>query len=133
MFGQELDSPGIGYSFKNFGKTAAILKKLSDQIILQPTFPTTPTYADREQMPDELVIEPGKPSATLGSMMKDTLTIRDAVAFQERKTAFWFYGYVIFDDAFGREHRFEYRYCYRRGFGGPRLEYYREFTKDAES
>jgi hypothetical protein len=131
MFKQELQSPGIGYLFKNVGKTAAILKEVSEQIIVKPEFPIDAPYSVREQ-PEDLVIEPGKAGSTFACIMRDTLTVGDAVGFEKRKLAFWFYGYVKFNDAFGREHRFEYRYCYRRGFAGPRLEYYRELTKETD-
>jgi hypothetical protein len=59
--------------------------------------------------------------------MEDTFTVGHEVRFQTRKVAVWFYGFVVFDDAFGREHRFEYRFCFKGGSSGFRLEYYREF------
>jgi hypothetical protein len=126
----EIDSVTASYLFKNIGRTAAILKELSNQIIVRPTFPTSPAYPVREQPLEDRVIEPGKSSATFVCLSHDTLTIGDAVAVHERRTTVWFYGYATFDDVYGREHRFEYRYCYRRGFDRPRLEYFREFTKD---
>jgi len=100
--------------------TAAIALKPAEHVI-------------RESMPEELVIEPGHPSATLICIMKDTFTVGEAVRFQKRKTAIWFYGWVKFDDAFGREHQLDFRFCYRRGYGRFRLDHYREWVKEAES
>lgn len=128
MFDQDIESPSISYLFTNFGKTHAITKELSNQIIVAAEFPTVVEYTIRATMPADLVVAPGASTELLTCLMEDTFRVRDAVDFQKRKLAFWFYGYVVFDDTFGREHRFEYRFCYQRGYGGLRLEYYREFT-----
>jgi hypothetical protein len=128
MFSQDVETPSVAYSFRNFGKTHAIIKELSNQIIAAAEFPKVAEFTIREVMPDELVIAPGGQSAIMTCLMQDTFNVGGAVNFQKRKVAFWFYGYVVFDDTFGSEHRFEFRFCYRRGYGGPRLEYYREFT-----
>jgi hypothetical protein len=55
MFNDDVESPGVGYSFKNIGKTHAIIKKLSNQIIVGAEFPQPATYTIRETMPDNLV------------------------------------------------------------------------------
>jgi hypothetical protein len=128
MFSDDVETPSVAYSFRNFGKTHAIIKELSNQLITAAEFPKVAEYTIREVIPDELVIAPGSQSAIMTCLMQDTFNVGGAVSFQKRKLAFWFYGYVVFDDTFGSEHRFEYRFCYRRGYGGPRLEYYREFT-----
>lgn len=67
MFDEELDTPSVGYSFKNFGRTAAILKEFSDQLIFATDFPNVSEYSIRESMPDELVVEPGAPAQSLAA------------------------------------------------------------------
>ena len=69
MFNDDVESPGVGYSFKNIGKTHATI---------------------RETMPDNLVIAPDAPSATLTCLMEETFNVGGAVNFQKRKIAFWF-------------------------------------------
>jgi hypothetical protein len=90
MFNDDVESPGVGYSFKNIGKTHAIIKKLSNQIIVGAEFPQPATYTIRETMPDNLVIAPDAPSATLTCLMEETFNVGGAVNFQKRKVAFWF-------------------------------------------
>jgi len=133
MFEDDVESPTVAYSFKNFGKTHATIKELSNQIIAADEFPKLVEYTIREQMPDDLVIAPGGSSAVLTCVMEETFKVGDAVNFQKRKLAVWFYGYVVFDDTFGGEHRFEYRFRYQRGDSDLRLEYYREFTAGREA
>jgi hypothetical protein len=133
MFKDEVDTPSVAYSFKNFGRTAAVLKEFSNHLVFQPDFPSVAEYRIRDSVPDELVVEPGKTSAILGCLMEGTFTVGKCVAFQERKAAFWFYGYVKFDDSFGREHEWRWRFRYQRGDGRFRLVYYREFPDETES
>ena len=133
MFYAEVDSPGLVYFFYNFGRTGAILTELSDQIIVAPTCMQPPTYTVRATMPDDLVIEQGKPSASLGCVMAETFTVGKCVAFQNRETAVWFYGYAKLKDAFGRLRQYEYRFCYRRGYGGFRLEYFRDWEPEKKA
>jgi hypothetical protein len=132
MFDEELDTPSVGYSFKNFGRTAAILKEFSDQLVFAADLSNVAEYSIRESMPDELVVEPGAPSAILGCLLNTTFNVGNAVDFRNRKAAFWFYGYVKFDDAFGREHEWRWRFRYRRGDGRFRLVYYREFPDETD-
>ena len=133
MFEDDVDTPSVGYSFKNFGRTAAILKEFSNQLVFLPDFPNVSEYKIRESMPDELIVEPSGTSAILGCLLEATFTVGNAVDFQERKASFWFYGYVKFDDAFGREHEWRWRFRYRRGDSGFRLVYYREFPDETQS
>src|SRR5262249_7851863 len=122
----ELAAPGLAYSFRNIGRTAAILKELSNHLVLQPESPPAADYRIRETMPEDLVVEAGKTSAVLGCLMEDAFTVEKAVDFQNWRSAFWFYGHVKFEDAFGRAHEWRWRFCYRRGYDRFRLVYYPE-------
>jgi hypothetical protein len=130
MWSGDIETPGLGYFFHNYGRTPALLKEISDQIIVAPSFPQPSEYVTRSKMPEELVIAPGKSSDIFACLMGQTFTVGDAVRFQKRQNAVWFYGYLKFDDAFGRRHQVDYRLCCRRGYGSFRLEYYREWSHD---
>jgi hypothetical protein len=78
-------------------------------------------------VPEQRVVMPGQSSMIMACLMEDTMTVGKCVEFQKRKGIFWFYGYVKFDDVFGREHEWRYRFSYKRGYGGFRLDYFREF------
>jgi hypothetical protein len=131
MFGEEVETPGVGYCFKNIGKSFAIIKELSNQLVFETDFPMVPVYTIRDTLPNERVVMPGQYSAIMGCMMQDNLTVGKCVEFQKRIRAFWFYGYVKFDDVFGREHEWRYRFCWKRGYDGFRLDYFDEFPDDS--
>jgi hypothetical protein len=133
MFDDDIDTPSVGYSFRNFGRTAAILKEFSNHLVFATDFPNAAEYTIREGNPDELIVEPNGTSTILGCLLETTFTVGSAVDFQNRKASFWFYGYVKFDDAFGREHEWRWRFRYRRGDGRFRLVYYLEFPDETES
>jgi hypothetical protein len=133
MFADEVDTPSVAYFFMNIGKTAAILKEISNQLTFQAAFPKVADYIIREAMPDQRVVMPGASSMIMTCLMQDTFTVGKCVDFQKRKSAFWFYGYVKFDDVFGREHEWRYRFSYKRGYGGLRLDYFREFPGESET
>jgi hypothetical protein len=83
-------------------------------------------------MPEQRVVMPAQQSMIMTCLMEDTMTVGKCVEFQKRKGTFWFYGYVKFDDVFGREHEWRYRFSYSRGYGGFRLDYFREFPGNDE-
>jgi hypothetical protein len=103
------------------------MKELSNRLVFQPTFPAIAEYTIRESVPEQRVVMPGQSSMIMACLMEDTMTVEKCVEFQKRKGIFWFYGYVKFDDVFGREHEWRYRFSYKRGYGGFRLDYFREF------
>jgi hypothetical protein len=128
-FENEVDSPSLGYHFINIGRTPAIIKELSNHLVFKPFSPDPDLtwYSIREQGIERPVVLPGKESSIFACLMLDTMTLGKCVEFQKRKAGFWFYGYVIFDDVFGREHQWRWRFAYRRGYDDWRLEYFREF------
>jgi hypothetical protein len=128
-FDEEVDTPSLGYYFVNIGRTPAVIKELSNHLVfaaLSPE-PDLTWYAIREQAVEQPVILPGKESSIFGCLTQGTMTLGKCVEFHKRRAGFWFYGYVKFDDVFGREHEWRWRFFYRRGFDGFRLDYFREF------
>jgi hypothetical protein len=85
MFSDDVETPSVAYSFRNFGKTHAIIKELSNQLITAAEFPKVAEYTIREVIPDELVIAPGSQSAIMTCLMQDTFNVGGAVSFQKRK------------------------------------------------
>jgi hypothetical protein len=129
MFESEVDRPAVAYFFTNIGRSSAILKELSENFVFESLDPEPDLtwYALREQPVEQIVVMPGQPSSTFICPLKGTMTVGKCVDFQKRKAGFWLYGYVKFDDVFGRQHEWRYRFRYQRGDGGFRLEYFREF------
>jgi len=113
-----------GIFFNNYGKTAAILKEVRDFMTIADAFPDRYDLNIRN-LPDELLIQPGKESAIFLTQCKP-FTVGDAVAFQKKGKPIWLYEYVRFADAFGQEAVLRFRYQYQRGFGGLRLVWYEE-------
>jgi len=127
------ESPGLGYAFKNFGRTVARLREISNHLLYSPEFPGKIDDRVLESIPEELVIEPGKSSATYTVLLDEIFTVSKVLDFHKQRAAFWFYGYVKFDDIFGRQHEFRWRFRYRHGDGGFRLIEFREFPDEAGS
>jgi hypothetical protein len=131
MWHEKINLPGLVYHFKNIGRTVAIIREISDQLITASDFPASPSYLRRNPpLPEVPIVEPQKDSSLFTCTMKGRFTVGDAVKFQKEKIDFWFYGHVRFDDAFQRRHRLDYRFRYHRGYGGFRLVDYRESIED---
>jgi hypothetical protein len=117
----ELDTPSVGYSFKNFGRTHATIKEVGAQLILAPKL-----TLDDEGIPldtfREPIVGPQALTEKFGCLMYETLTVGGAMDFKQRKAAFWLDGYIVFEDAFGVLHRYQYTLRYRSGENGFRLQ-----------
>jgi hypothetical protein len=132
MFPDVVESPCVAYFFSNIGRTAAIIREISNQLVFLADFPNGADYSIREPFPERPVIMPDKTSDIFVCCMEDAMTVGKCVDFQAQRGAFWFYGYVIFADVFGRQHEWRYRFSYKRGYGGFRLDYFREFTESED-
>jgi hypothetical protein len=115
----DLETPGVGYFFKNFGKTHATVKEVRVQLVLAPKLvldiPPIP-YIIREPF-----VGPQARTEKFGCLMFDTMTVGKALAFKRGESAFWLDGYIVFDDAFGVSRRYQYTLRYRTGENGFRL------------
>jgi hypothetical protein len=117
----------VRFIIKNFGKTPAIVKQISHQIMHYAELPEALEYA-----PDlDTVIPPlgeGESSDVITAGPHSTITVHDAKFAIMGDSAIWFYGYIIYDDVFGSEIqlRFRWKYC---GSGPLRLDYQREFVQ----
>ena len=116
---KELDTPGVGYSFKNFGKTHATIKEVGAQLVLTPT-----PMLDGQPHPEtvrEPIVGPHSLTEKFGCILLDTFTVSGAMDFKQRKSMFWLDGYIVFEDAFGVSRRYQFTLRYRSGENGFRL------------
>ncbi|MFZ0425466.1 MAG: hypothetical protein WAL80_21515 [Xanthobacteraceae bacterium] len=107
----------IEFVFGNHGKTPAILKEMSRDIIIRPAFPEVVDYIPAELATTNRVI--GASEATEPWRCYDSrATGVDANNVIRSHSYFWFYGRVLYDDVFGieHEHRFIYRFGTSRGW-----------------
>jgi hypothetical protein len=129
--GDALDSSvGLYYGLKNYGKTPAIIKEISQQLVLAPQLAKEREYSPKTPLPIEPTLGPGEqtPRGTLVCSLDRKITVGEAKEILTLKNALWFYGYVAYDDTFGfgRELRYIFRYDGSTG-GRFRLHSFQEF------
>jgi hypothetical protein len=108
----------VQYSLKNYGRTPAILKEISHELVHWNKLPEELKYFAVPAMPKELAIGAGGGTESLQCTLALPLTVEAATSIGRGDTFLWFYGHVVYEDAFGREreHRFLYRYRIGPGF-----------------
>jgi hypothetical protein len=104
--------------FKNYGKTPAIVKEINLRLAYHESLPTEPVYIPRDTVLSEFMIAGGDETDTQQCELEGTLTTAQAYRVVRAQNYIWFYGRVVYDDIFGREHqhRFLWRYGGARGF-----------------
>jgi hypothetical protein len=113
--GDTLDaSVGLYYGLKNYGKTPAIIREISQHLVLAPELTKEREYSPKDPLPIEQLLGPGEqtPRGTLVCSLDRKVTVGEAKEILALKNALWFYGYVAYDDTFGfwRELRYVFRY-----------------------
>ena len=129
--GDALDSSvGLYYGLKNYGKTPAIIKEISQQLVLAPELAKGREYSPKNPLPIEPTLGPAEQTSrgTLVCSLDRKITVGEAKEILTLKNALWFYGYVAYDDTFGfgRELRYIFRYDGSTG-GRFRLHSFQEF------
>lgn len=133
--GQIAGGLSVQINLKNFGKTPAILKEFSHR--LRHGSGEWPNFADDHDYEAPLGFETRLP-AVLGagdslpeqqlSRANPTVTPAEYKSAFMGETAIWFYGHAIYDDVFGRE--IEYRFRWKcSGIGMLRFDSHREFVR----
>jgi hypothetical protein len=118
----------IRYTFKNHGRSPALVKDASHHLIHAETLPEDRDryYAPLVPLPLDLIIDSNKESRPLTVQLESAITVADAKSIARGDSSLWFYGYVSYDDTFGwgRELRFVWQYS-----GGMPLQWrwYKEF------
>jgi hypothetical protein len=103
----------VEYRFKNYGKTPAILKEVSREIIISANFPDEIEYLPVEFVPTERILaSDAETPDPAWKCIRTHLSKNDLMGIIRAQKSFWFYGRVLYDDVFGtgHEHRFIYRY-----------------------
>jgi hypothetical protein len=108
----------VQYVLKNYGRTPAVLKEISHDLLHLARLPDEPKYVPIPAMPKEVAIVAGASSESLQVNLTVPLTVEAAASIRTGDSHLWLYGRVVYDDAFGREreHRFLYRYRIGPGF-----------------
>jgi hypothetical protein len=123
-------SVGLYYGLKNYGKTPAIIREISQQLVLAPELAKEREYRPKDPLPIEQLLGPAEqtPRGTLVCSLDRKVTVGEAKEVLALKNALWFYGYVAYDDTFGfwRELRYVFRYDGSTG-GRFRLHSFQEF------
>jgi hypothetical protein len=105
----------ISYSFKNYGKTPAIIRESSHFLIKALKPPDEPTYFPVDIIESEIAISYDKSTRDRSCVLDPSSRInqQEAIAVFQSRTTLWFYGQVIYDDVLGgqgHEHRFLWKY-----------------------
>jgi hypothetical protein len=111
---------GLFYSFKNYGKTPAILKEISHQMVLTPELAKEREYVLIVPLPIEHILSPGEktPEQTLFCCLDRKITVGEAKKIHALENTVWFYGYISYDDTFGFGRELRYIFHYDGSTGG---------------
>jgi hypothetical protein len=115
----EIDGPDDGtkfpiylsYTFKNFGRTPAILREISYGTAVAPELPQMRTYVPVIHLPCR-VLAADKPTPPLPVDDLPVITRAVAKSIRDTENTFWFYGEVIYDDMFGWRRTFNFVWHY---------------------
>lgn len=101
----------LKYSFKNYGKTPATIQEMGHGVVIKPDLPTARTFKMIVDIPSR-IIGPNENSYPLSVEELPRLTFGEARSFCIYANAFWFYGFVAYDDMFGWTTRMNFVWHY---------------------
>lgn len=104
--------------FKNYGKTPAIVKEISLRLAYFENLPSEPVYVARDTVLSEFMVAAGDETDVQPCELETRLTRHQANRVVHAYSYIWFYGRIVYDDIFGKEHehRFLWRYGGAHGF-----------------
>jgi hypothetical protein len=101
-------NPYVSFALRNLGRTPAIVKELSFQLIQgepgQRTFDIAPVDAD------EPVIDGGTESDSYTCSLQEKFLMTDGRSILDCSRPLYFQGHVVFATSFGREYTYYWRY-----------------------
>jgi hypothetical protein len=102
---------GLSYHFKNYGRTPAIIKMVSHQLVHSADPPVhypliVPVPVDKILGPGDATDEP------MVCSLESAFSVADAMSVLRGKTTIWFCGFVAYDDLFGFERRLDFIWHY---------------------
>ena len=113
----------IGYRFKNYGKTPAIVKEISASVVCAPTLPDNPNYVPVDIILRSQAISPGNDTDEFQCTSIEHFKKRETDAVLRGQNSIWFYGRVVYDDIFGNEHEHRWLWRYHGGTKGFRPDF----------
>jgi hypothetical protein len=118
----------VQYALKNYGRTPAVLKEISHELQHWSRLPEELKYFPIPAMPKEVAVVAGASSESLQCTLTVPLTVEAATSIRRGDSYLWFYGRVVYEDAFAREreHRFLHRYRIGPGF---QPYHYKDYNK----
>jgi hypothetical protein len=119
------------YTIKNYGKTFSLIKEISHQIIVRPTFPDEPPFEVIQPMPaNNIILDSADKTHPIVCRAESIITVKQAKDICASKSTIWLYGYISYDDAFGFGREFRYKWYYNGSSGGLRVYSYKQIDTD---
>ena len=96
--------PAIACEFFNIGRTSAIIKEIRGELLLGAQFPAETAYTYSKVRRGEIVARPEKRNVEQLFEYNRNFTAVEIELIKERKVGVLFFGYVRYNDIFGRLH-----------------------------
>jgi hypothetical protein len=119
------------YTIKNYGKTFALIKEVSHQLVVSPIFPTEPEYEIIQPAPiSNIILDSAEKTHAIHCRAESLITVEQAKAIWASKSALWLHGYISYDDAFGFGSEFRYKWHFNGSSGGLRIYSYKQIDSE---
>jgi hypothetical protein len=96
--------PAITCEFMNIGRTTGIIKEIRGELFFGTHFPREPAYAYSQVKRGDIMARPEKKTAEQRFEYSRNFTTGEIELIKERKVGVLFFGYVKYNDVFGRLH-----------------------------
>src|SRR5262245_38086188 len=123
--GQRIADLEIAYSFRNYGRTPALIHEIGHKVVISPTLPKERDYSVLAPLPIEPAIGAAVRSTPITDVGIPDVTVGTAKAIRDSQATLWFYGYVVYDDTFGWRRMFYFEFHYNGTSNGFRLSFCR--------
>jgi hypothetical protein len=120
----------VTYVVENYGRTPAIIKEISHQLIVAKTLPSPRETSPVDPLPISHFLA-RETEAGISCNCKGVRTVKDARDVFGKLKTLWFYGYIAYDDTFGWGREFNYVWHYTGGMNAFHLYSFSE-TKSRE-
>jgi hypothetical protein len=92
----------LTFCFRNYGKTAALIRALGYGAEISEAPPNPPKYYLAAPLPFDHIVAADEATKTAEFTLLPRLTPAIGKSIlAELKNTFWFYGFITYDDAFG--------------------------------
>lgn len=108
--GKDAPWPRIHYSFVNFGRSAAVVKRVRMRLILEKLLPPQPNYQDAVTQLGENVVNNGASTQPNREVFERHLTAEEIKEVQSGVKKFFLFGHTHYLDIYGALHT--YAFCF---------------------